>query len=134
MCRACEAYSDCRVYIHTCTRQTNTACCTIFICRKTTYHQARLRELTAPAPEEHRRASADDSRRLESSLSMLSAGADRVQHLCGAPRAEIEAGVGPALDLLQDLRSLPEEADREEQRHRARRAARGETFEVCASC
>ena len=65
---------------------------------------------------------------------MLSAGADRVEQLCRVPRAEVGAGVGPALNLLQALRSLPEEADREEQRHRARLAARGETFEARASC
>ena len=62
---------------------------------------------------------------------MLSAGADRVQRVYGVPRAEVGVGVGPALDLIGALRSLPQEADREEQRHRARRAARGDSFKAC---
>lgn len=93
--------------------------------------QARLPSLITPTPEdEHRRASANDRRRLASSLSFLSAGADRVCLLYRVPPAETRAGGGPATKLLEDLRSLPEKADNEEQRQRARRAARGDTFEV----
>lgn len=61
---------------------------------------------------------------------MLSAGAERVRCLYRVPQAEVRAGGGPAKALLEALRSLPEQADDEEQRQRARQAARGETFEV----
>ena len=61
---------------------------------------------------------------------MLAAGADRVCYLYRVPPAEVRAGGGPATALLEALRSLPEEADDEEQRQRARRAARGDTLEV----
>lgn len=63
---------------------------------------------------------------------MLSAGAERIRCLYHVPPAEVRAGGGPATALLEALRSLPEEADDEEQRQRARQAARGDTFEVCA--
>lgn len=62
---------------------------------------------------------------------MLSAGAERVRCLYRVPPAEVRAGGGPATALLEALRSLPEQADDEEQRQRARQAARGDTFEVC---
>ena len=74
---------------------------------------------------------ADDRRRLKSSLSMLSAGAERVRCLYRVPPAEARTGGGPATALLEALRSLPEQGDDEEQRQRARQAARGDTFEVC---
>ncbi len=75
---------------------------------------------------------ADDRRRLKSSVSMLSAGADRVCYLYRVPPVEVRAGGGPATALLDALHSLQEEADDEEQRQRARLAARGDAFEVCA--
>lgn len=92
--------------------------------------KARLPSLINPPPEEHRRATADDRRRLKASLSILSAGADRVCCLYRVPPTEIRARGGPATELLEALRHLPELADNEEQRQRARLAARGEIFEV----
>lgn len=62
---------------------------------------------------------------------MLSAGAERVRCLYRVPPAEVRAGGGPATAMLEALRFLPEQADDEEQRQRARQAARGDTFEVC---
>lgn len=61
---------------------------------------------------------------------MLSAGADRVCCLYRVPPTEMRAGGGPATELVDILRGLPEEADNEEQRQRARLAARGDSFEV----
>lgn len=92
--------------------------------------QERLQELIHPSPEEYRRGATDDRRRLRLSLSQLCAGADRVRCLYCVPRPEITAGEGPATTMLESLRSLPEKADDVEQRNRALRAARGDTFEV----
>eukprot|EP00752_Nemacystus_decipiens_P001572 g1533.t1 len=100
------------------------------LCGTPSIAKVRLPSLINPPPEEHQRALADDRRRLKSSLCMLSAGAERVRCLYRVPPAEVRAGGGPATALLEALRSLPEQADDEEQRQRARQAARGDTFEV----
>eukprot|EP00903_Cladosiphon_okamuranus_P016531 g15251.t1 len=100
------------------------------LCGTPSIAKVRLPSLINPSPEEHRRALADDRRRLKSSVSMLSAGAERVRCLYRVPPAEVRAGGGPAMALLEALRSLPEQADNEEQRQRARQAARGDTFEA----
>ncbi|CAM9759100.1 unnamed protein product [Scytosiphon promiscuus] len=100
------------------------------LCGTPSTAKVRLPSLINPPTEEHRRAIADDRRRLKASVSMLSAGADRVCCLYRVPKTEIRAGGGSATEMLRALRHLTEEADNGEQRHRARLAARGEAFEI----
>lgn len=45
-------------------------------------------------------------------------------------RSECRHPLGSATAMLEELRCLSEEVDEEEQRHRARRAGRGDTVEV----
>lgn len=94
-----------------------------------------MHDLIHPPADESRRAERDDRRRLEMCVSLLSAGADRIRCLYRVPRAKTDSctagGAGsPATVLLESLRRLPDELDEEEQRHRGRRAARGDTAEV----
>lgn len=100
------------------------------VCAESHRNQERLQELISPSPEEYRRAQTDELQRLKLNLSMLAAGADRIHDLYHVPRTEVVTKGGPATNLSRALKALPEAADEEEQRHRGRKAARGDTFEV----